>query len=157
MESMRSETTPPRALFFDLDGTLLDSRKSVSPLTLAALKRLNAGGIGTYVATARPLHIDRQLRLAAMGAEFLLQGVFMNGAVTRIDDRCEYAFIDSGGVDEAIALARDVDGLNVASGGSAAFNPRKSSPSPRKEATFPARSLKSFFSLWATGLSRERT
>jgi Cof subfamily protein (haloacid dehalogenase superfamily) len=114
MESVRSETSPPRALFFDLDGTLLDSRKTVSPLTLAALKRLNAAGIGTYAATARPPHIDRQLGLAAMGAEFLLQGVFMNGAVTRIHDRCEYAFIEPGAVEEAIAIARTVEGLNVA-------------------------------------------
>ncbi len=114
METLAASPSAPRALFFDLDGTLLTSRKEVSPRTLSALKRLKAGGVESYIATARPPHVERQLPLEAMGALFLAQGVFMNGAVTRLGGQCYYEQIDPGAVQEAIDLARRVAGLNIA-------------------------------------------
>ena len=42
-----------RLILLDLDGTLLDSRKTISPRNLAALQRCRAKGIAIGVATAR--------------------------------------------------------------------------------------------------------
>jgi len=114
METALTPPAPPRALFFGLDGTLLPSRKDIGPRTLAALKALRASGVPSFMATARPPHVERQLPLEAMGASFLARGVFMNGAVVRVEEGFEYVPMDRGAAADAVALARSVDGLNAA-------------------------------------------
>ena len=44
----------PRLVICDLDGTLVDSDKQLRPAEIAAVKRLNAAGIGFAVISARP-------------------------------------------------------------------------------------------------------
>lgn len=50
---MKHLSTPPKLLLFDLDGTLLDSRKRISSRNLAAIEACRAKGIVIGVATAR--------------------------------------------------------------------------------------------------------
>lgn len=50
---MKHLSTPPKLLLFDLDGTLLDSRKQISPRNLAAIEACRVRGILIGVATAR--------------------------------------------------------------------------------------------------------
>ena len=47
-------TKPIRMVALDLDGTLLTSRKSISPLTHTAVRQVVAKGVHVILATARP-------------------------------------------------------------------------------------------------------
>jgi len=47
-------------MFFDLDGTLLNHQKTVSPLTGKALKTCKERGVKLFVATARPPLLGRR-------------------------------------------------------------------------------------------------
>ncbi len=66
------------ACIFDLDGTLLDIGKKISPRTLAALERLREQGSLLIFATARPPRAVRQLDLERWGPV-----VYYNGALYR--------------------------------------------------------------------------
>jgi hydroxymethylpyrimidine pyrophosphatase-like HAD family hydrolase len=72
-----------RALFFDLDGTLLNSKREITDSTLSALRSCAEKGIGIFVATARPPNIDKQLALSPERAKLVRDGVFLNGACVR--------------------------------------------------------------------------
>src|SRR5512133_2570746 len=82
-----------RALFFDLDGTLLTSKKEISPGTLDALRHCAGKGIGIFAATARPPNLERQLGLARDQAAMLQDGVFLNGAFLKLDGKTEWRCI----------------------------------------------------------------
>src|SRR3954469_5523854 len=47
-------TRPIRLVAIDLDGTLLTSRKTITPLTHTAIKAVVAAGVKVIIATARP-------------------------------------------------------------------------------------------------------
>ena len=53
MKQIHTPKTPPKLLLFDLDGTLLDSRKEISPRNLEAIRECRGRGILIGVATAR--------------------------------------------------------------------------------------------------------
>ncbi|MGN6367672.1 MAG: Cof-type HAD-IIB family hydrolase [Phycisphaerae bacterium] len=61
-------TCPIRMVALDLDGTLLTSRKSISPLTHTAVKQVAARGVHVVLATARPPRSVRDY-YAALGLE----------------------------------------------------------------------------------------
>lgn len=50
-----------RALFFDLDGTLLTSRKTLADSTRAALRQCQKQGIRIFLVTARAPLLDKML------------------------------------------------------------------------------------------------
>ena len=50
-----------KAVFFDLDGTLLSDRKTISPVNRKALRHLREKGIKVFLATARSPMLDRML------------------------------------------------------------------------------------------------
>lgn len=103
-----------RALFFDLDGTLLTSKKEISPSTLSALRSCAERGIRVFAATARPPNLDRQLGLPPESAALLRDGVFLNGAFIRRGEDIEARCLDEGAAGRVIEAAlRDWD-LNVA-------------------------------------------
>ncbi|MEL7024186.1 MAG: HAD family hydrolase [Pseudomonadota bacterium] len=63
---------------FDLDGTLLDSKSSISPYTEETLALLRKRGIAYTVATGRTLHASRSV---LEGHSFELPHAFKNGVV----------------------------------------------------------------------------
>lgn len=65
-------------IVFDLDGTLLNSRSTVSDYTHKTLKLLSANGIAYTVATGRTLHASRDV---LDGHGFMLPQAFKNGVV----------------------------------------------------------------------------
>lgn len=71
---------PIQAIVLDLDGTLLNSHKQVSPRNQAAVMALHARGIAVIIATARPLRSVKCL----LPAEWLALGyqICYNGAFT---------------------------------------------------------------------------
>ncbi|MDQ7793962.1 MAG: HAD family hydrolase [bacterium] len=69
-----------RALFFDLDGTLLTSDKRIDPATGEALRQCRQNGIKVMVATGRSPLLAPALGLTAGEEELLADGgVFYNG------------------------------------------------------------------------------
>ena len=71
-------TKPIRMVALDLDGTLLTSRKSISPLTHTAVRQVAAKGVHVILATARPPRSVRDYH-AALGLETPI--VNYNGAL----------------------------------------------------------------------------
>ena len=84
-----------KALFLDLDGTLLTSAGRISPVTLRALERCRSLGIRVFTATARPPRLQRMLGLTPSEAAVIADGgVFYNGGCILCDGRREYTPID---------------------------------------------------------------
>lgn len=69
-----------KAVILDLDGTLLNSMKSISPKTMEVLKAMKAQGIHLIFATARPPRVTHfeEIDLASLGTV-----IFYNGALFR--------------------------------------------------------------------------
>ncbi|WP_035178513.1 Cof-type HAD-IIB family hydrolase [Alkalihalobacterium bogoriense] len=67
----------PKAIVFDLDGTLLTSEKTVTERTKQALEKMKASGIPLLFATARPPRFTRfNIDFASLGSL-----IFYNGAL----------------------------------------------------------------------------
>ncbi|MBC7531444.1 MAG: HAD family phosphatase [Oligoflexus sp.] len=58
---MQKSNSPYKAVFIDLDGTLLTKESIVSPRNADCLKKLAARGIRVVIATGRPIESIRQL------------------------------------------------------------------------------------------------
>ncbi len=89
----RMENYMPKTLYIsDLDGTLLNSKKELSPLTRKALNRFISEGICFSVATARTAASTSKI---LSGIDFGLPSVLMNGAVIYDFGREEYIKIET--------------------------------------------------------------
>ena len=71
----------------DLDGTLTDSRKTITPRTLDALSSAQEKGVTLIIASGRPpqgiVHVARELRLAERGGYVM---AYNGGEVVRAED-----------------------------------------------------------------------
>lgn len=104
-----------RALFFDLDGTLLTSSKTLSDATASALRRCRDAGLALFAATARPPTLARQLSLPAAQTDLLSGGgVFLNGALVEVSGAREYRFLPARAVRTLIDAAWARPEVNVA-------------------------------------------
>lgn len=90
-----------KALFFDLDGTLLDSSKKIPPSAVDALLRARALGVKVFVATGRSPRIDRMLGWTEEMTLFD-GGVYCNGACIHLDGQLQYTCIEPQAVREVI-------------------------------------------------------
>jgi Cof subfamily protein (haloacid dehalogenase superfamily) len=110
--------TPPatniRALFFDLDGTLLTSRRDISPKTLSALRDCAGKGIRIFAATARPPNIGEQFSLSREDSALIRDGAFLNGAWVRLDGREEIRCIGEGAARDIVDAAWTDPEVNIA-------------------------------------------
>jgi hydroxymethylpyrimidine pyrophosphatase-like HAD family hydrolase len=71
-----------RAIFFDLDGTLLDGQGRIGERTLAALEACHRRGVLLYVATARSRRLaPRPAEAGRLTALLLERGLYHNGAM----------------------------------------------------------------------------
>ena len=82
-----------KALFFDLDGTLLDSAKKIPASAVEALTAARARGVKVFVCTGRSLRVDRML---GWNQEVTLfdGGVYCNGACIHLDGKVHYVCIE---------------------------------------------------------------
>lgn len=81
-----------KALFFDLDGTLLDREKRIPPSAVEALLAARKKGVKVFVATGRSLRIDRMLGWT-QEATLFDGGVYCNGACIHLNGEIRYACI----------------------------------------------------------------
>ncbi|MBQ8201782.1 MAG: HAD family phosphatase [Clostridia bacterium] len=102
-----------KALFFDLDGTLLSSSKTILPSAREALTACRAQGVQVYFATARSARLDRMLGWT--DAEYALfdGGSFCNGACMQMRGETCYAFIDPTAVQDVLAAVKEHPGVHL--------------------------------------------
>lgn len=94
-----------KALFFDLDGTLLTSEKQLSPATHAALEACRSRGLKLYIATGRSPRLDMTLGWTAGELSLFDGGVYSNGACVVMDGQPRWAHISPAAVAECVRLA----------------------------------------------------
>lgn len=81
-----------KALFFDLDGTLLDSDKRIPASAVEALLAARAKGVKVFVCTGRSLRVEKMLGWTTE-TQLFDGGVYCNGACICLDGETRYAFI----------------------------------------------------------------
>lgn len=113
-----------KALFFDLDGTLLTSGKTITPSTLTALADMKKRGLRLFIATGRSPRLDMTLGWSADTLALFDGGVFSNGACVMLDGQPHWAHIAPQAVAECVRLA-DRHGVRISlhlDNGAHAFN-----------------------------------
>lgn len=103
-----------KAIFFDLDGTLLDSNKKIQPTSIKALKQCKDKGIKIFLATARPPLLEKMLRFTEEENNLFDGGVYCNGGCVKIENLCKYLFIPSEVLKDTIELVKQYENLNIA-------------------------------------------
>ncbi len=108
-----------KALFFDLDGTLLDSDKKIPASAVAALTAARSKGVKVFVCTGRSLRVDRML---GWNQEITLfdGGVYCNGACIHLDGEVRYVCIDPQAVRAVLTEAGCHEGVHVSLNGEGA-------------------------------------
>lgn len=83
-----------KALFFDLDGTLLTSSRKLSDKTKTVLKKCREVGIKVFTATARPPLLSKMLNLTTEEEEIIQDGgIFYNGGCICYNNKKLYTFL----------------------------------------------------------------
>ena len=82
-----------KAIFFDLDGTLLDSRKQVLPSSIDAIKKCREKGIKIFISTARSPMLDKMLGWDSHILSLFDGGVYCNGAIIKTGLVTRYNYI----------------------------------------------------------------
>jgi len=101
-----------RAVFFDLDGTLLDSKKKIPDSAKAAIRRCRDMGIRVYIATARSPRLDQTLGWTQEEFALFDGCIYSNGACVMLDDATAYRFIDPAAVRLCMEKAAEYDGVH---------------------------------------------
>ena len=94
-----------KALFFDLDGTLLDSTKHIPSSAVQALTAARARGVQVYFATARSPRLKQTLGWTAREFSLFDGGIYSNGGYTELAGAGRYAFIDAQAVRRCVDIA----------------------------------------------------
>lgn len=102
------------ALFFDLDGTLLNSGKELTSRTLSVLRACRKSGILLFVATARPPILGRMLGWTEEEQGLFDGGVYCNGGCEVIGKRMRYYFIPQQIVEACISRVNICKEVNIA-------------------------------------------
>lgn len=103
-----------KAVFFDLDGTLLTSEKRISDASKQALQQCKANGTQVYIATARPRTLDKMLPgWTKETFDFFDGGIYCNGACRTIHHDVDYTFIDAGAVHDVVETVNSFKDIHL--------------------------------------------
>ena len=123
-----------KALFFDLDGTLLDSDKKIPASSVEALTAARSKGVKVFVCTGRSLRVDRML---GWNQEVTLfdGGVYCNGACIHLNGEVRYVCIEPQAVCAVLTEAGRYEDVHVSLNGEGAehafnFDPPQSMMGP---------------------------
>lgn len=103
-----------KAVFFDLDGTLLNSNKKINESTKTALRKCKNNGIKLFVATARLPILDKMLNWTEKEFELFSGGLYCNGGCRKIDGTAIYTYIPQNVVSFCIDEVSKYNSLNIA-------------------------------------------
>ena len=94
-----------KALFFDLDGTLLNSQKRIPSSVRDALLDCRRHGVKVFFATARSPRLDQTLGWSADEFALFDGGIYANGACVHFEGHEVYRYIDPIAVERCIQQA----------------------------------------------------
>ncbi len=100
-----------KALFFDLDGTLLDSTKWIPDSAVEALRAARSKGVRVFLASARSPRLGETLGWTAREFGLFDGGIYSNGGYVETAGQGWYAFIDPQAVRgcvEAVCRTEDI-------------------------------------------------
>lgn len=103
-----------KTIFFDLDGTLLNSKKQIDNETKSVLLKCKEKGIKLFVATARPPMLHKMLNWTDNELNIFDGGLYCNGACQQISNSIEYKFIPSEIVSYCVNEVKKYKSLNIA-------------------------------------------
>jgi Cof subfamily protein (haloacid dehalogenase superfamily) len=101
-----------KAVFFDLDGTLLDEKKVVTLKTRAALERCKAEGVRLFLATGRPPLLEKMLSWDIQTCALFDGGVFYNGGCVIVDGKKEYGPVSEDAVRDIMGLLAEREDMD---------------------------------------------
>lgn len=102
-----------KSMFFDLDGTLLNSKKEISTSTLSALERCKNLDIKLFLSTARPPSLTKALGWSNDVKNLFEGGVFCNGALTVVENTESYLFIPSDVIHQTVLAMKSFPNINL--------------------------------------------
>ena len=103
-----------RALFFDLDGTLLTTDRRLSDANAAALAACRERGIKLFVATARPPRLANILGWGEREFSLFDGGIYYNGGCISLEGKKHYQYIPADIVSGAYDIVRSCPDLHIA-------------------------------------------
>ena len=123
-----------KALFFDLDGTLLDSDKKIPASAAEALVAARRKGVKVFVCTGRSLRVDRMLGWNTE-TQLFDGGVYCNGACIHLADGVHYNCIAPEAVRAVLEEVSRYEGVHASLNGEGAehafnFTPPQSMMAP---------------------------
>lgn len=123
-----------KALFFDLDGTLLDSSKKIPASAAEALMTARARGVKIFVCTGRSLRVEKMLGWTTE-MQLFDGGVYCNGACICMNGETRYVFIEPEAVRAVLVEVSRHEGVHVSLNGEGAdhafnFDPPQSMMGP---------------------------
>lgn len=103
-----------KAMFFDLDGTLLNDHKIITPKTKAALVTCKENGIRLFTATARPPLLHKILSADDYTLSLFEGGTYHNGGCVVMGSQKKYYPIEGGVVQSIVNAVSGYDRFNIA-------------------------------------------
>lgn len=104
-----------KALFFDLDGTLLTSKKRIAEKSITALQACREKGIRIFAATGRPPLLEKMLYLSPDEACLLKEGgAFYNGGCICLNGEKNYIPVSNSIVQTAVSIINKFEDINFA-------------------------------------------
>ena len=103
-----------KALFFDLDGTLLDSQRRIVRTSTEALEQCRSRGIKLFIATARPPLLDRMLSWDAATFSLFSGGVYYNGGCIILNQHKEYQPVADAVLKSVVSEVQKYETINIA-------------------------------------------
>lgn len=102
-----------KALFFDLDGTLLDSGKKIPLSARKALRACRERGVKVYLATARSPRLGETLGWGEEEFSLFDGGIYSNGGYVEAEGLSRYAFIDEETVRGCVCAVQASEGVHL--------------------------------------------
>ena len=123
-----------KALFFDLDGTLLDSGKRIPASAAEALMAARAKNVKVFVCTGRSLRVEKMLGWTTE-MQLFDGGVYCNGACICLNGETRYVFIEPEAVRAVLDEVSRHEGVHTSLNGEGAehafnFTPPESMMGP---------------------------
>lgn len=102
-----------KALFFDLDGTLLNSEKKIPLSAMEALKKCREKGMKVFLASARSPRIAETLSWTEKEFSLFDGGIYSNGGYIDVMGESQYAFIDGDVVKQCVKAVNAVSPVHL--------------------------------------------
>ncbi|MBR5265930.1 MAG: HAD hydrolase family protein, partial [Clostridia bacterium] len=103
-----------KAIFFDLDGTLLNDEKKMLPSTYKALSLCRKNGVKVFLNTARAPLLGRMIDWGEDEFSLFYGGIYCNGACEQVNGGFHYTFLDGDIVDFAVDKVKNYPDLHFA-------------------------------------------